>query len=102
MEPSALANRARCGSLRTLIWPLIQHLRGQDIVAVSWREEAGRLIVDRERVWAHVAGDTGLGFLGAGTDGRVLIGLPKDAPPPPQVRVILNWAAELKRLVPAK
>jgi Tol biopolymer transport system component len=73
------------------------YLRGQDIIAVSWREEAGRIKVEHERVWVHLPTDPAKGLFDASADGRVLVGMPKDAPLPPQLRVILNWQNELAR-----
>ena len=72
-------------------------MRDHDIVAVTWREDAGRFKVERERVWAHLENGSPQGIFGAAADGRLLVGLPKDPPPPPQVRVVLNWQEELAR-----
>jgi hypothetical protein len=66
-------------------------------MAVSWHEEAGQFRTDRERVWAHLPFAPPKGLFDAGTDGRVLLGVPKDEPVTPQLRVILNWQHELAR-----
>jgi eukaryotic-like serine/threonine-protein kinase len=69
--------------------------RGQDIVAVTWREDAGRFKVESERVRAHIEGPRLLGVQAAAADGRLLVLLARNPPPPPQVRVVLNWQQEL-------
>ena len=80
----------------------LYYKRANDIVAATWREDANRFKVDRERVWAHLdgttQGNTGTsGLAGAASDGRLLVVLPRDPPLPAQVRVMLNWSEELSR-----
>jgi serine/threonine-protein kinase len=73
------------------------YVRGQDIIAVSWRDEGGRFKTERERVWAHLSATLPLGIFAADPDGRVLVGVRKDATIAPQIRIILNWQEELAR-----
>ncbi len=78
------------------------YMRGQDIMAASWREEAGRFRMDRERVWAHLPSNVPLGILDAAPDGRVLAAVPVDGTRAPQVRIILNWQQEIARKLAGK
>jgi len=73
------------------------YLRGQDIMALSWRAAAGRITFEHERVWAHLSTPPTGDLFDAGADGRVLVGMPKEAPLAPQVHIILNWQQELAR-----
>src|SRR4029078_11325204 len=73
------------------------YLRGQEIIALSWRDDAGRFTVEHERVGARLTTGSPIAIFNAGADGRVLVGMPKDATLAPQVRMILNWQEELAR-----
>jgi serine/threonine-protein kinase len=73
----------------------IYYLRGSDVLAAAWREEAGRFRVERERVWARLPALPPRGIFDIAPDGRLLLALPKSPPPPPQVRVVLKLGQEL-------
>lgn len=71
--------------------------RPPEILAVTVREENGRLRLDRERVWARVDGSNPEDILDVGADGRILIDLFDKTPPPPQLRVVFGAPLELER-----
>ena len=60
----------------------------------------GHIRFEHERVWAHLSTAPTEGLFDAGADGRVLVGMPKNGPLAPQVRIILNWQSELARKLP--
>jgi eukaryotic-like serine/threonine-protein kinase len=88
---------------RTPMWSRTGHdlfyIRGDDIVAVAYHEEDGQLRVDPEREFAHLPTDRPAAIRDAAADGRLLVGLERTPPPPPQVRVVLNWQEELAQKV---
>ncbi len=73
------------------------YARPPDIMAVTYRDPDGRFDVERERVWATVPGNPLRSVFAVGADGRLLIAVPRTAPAPSHLRVILNWDAELRR-----
>ena len=70
------------------------YLRESEILAVSFRNDAGRFRVTGERVWSRVNGNYTDKVLAQGLDGRLLVAFSKDRSPR-QIRVVVNWAPEV-------
>ena len=71
----------------------------QEIIAVTYRDDAGRFRVESERVWARLPVTGVENVFEMGTDGRMLISMPATPPLPAQLRVILGWDQELERVL---
>jgi hypothetical protein len=74
----------------------LYYLRDQEVIAVTGHDD-GHFHVDRERVFAHLAGPGPRGIIAGAGDGRLLVSLPGNPVLPPQVRLILNWPTEIAR-----
>jgi eukaryotic-like serine/threonine-protein kinase len=98
----AVPIRVSTGGARNVAWSRdgkdLLYLRPPEIIAVSYRIEAGTFKATGERVWAQVEGNYADGMFSVGADGRMLVALKKDQPPR-EIRVVTNWQQEiLKKL----
>jgi len=72
------------------------YLRPPEIMAVTIRQERGRISVSHERVWAHVEGDFADNVFDVAPDGRILVSLATE-PVAREIRVVINWSGEVTR-----
>jgi Tol biopolymer transport system component len=68
--------------------------QGDSLVSVSFRQEGERAMIGTETVLFALAASSGL--CGIAPDGRFLVARRTEPEPPPGIRVVLNWFAELK------
>jgi len=73
------------------------YARPPEILAVAYREDDGRFVPLRERVFARVDGIDPDDIFDVGPDGRVLVSIPTTPPAPAQIRVIIGFDRELER-----
>ena len=80
LAETGLIERVSTGGAQSVAWsPTAKELyfaRPPEIIAVTYREENGRLVVGPERVWARVEKSDPENIFAVGKDGRILIDLP--------------------------
>ena len=77
------------------------YLRPPDIMAVTVRNDGGRIHMVNERVWARVDGDVADNIFDVAPDGRVIVGLATE-PVAREIRVVINWSREVARKLSAR
>jgi hypothetical protein len=106
LAETGLIERVSTGGAQSVAWsPTVKELyfaRPPEIIAVTYREENGRLVVGPERVWARVEKSDPENIFAVGKAGRILIDLPVDDIPRPEIRVILGWQRELAQKLGAR
>jgi serine/threonine-protein kinase len=73
---------------------------GDDVVSVSFRQDGEHAVIGSETVLFPLADSSSL--CGIAPDGRFLVARLTDPEPPPGIRVVLNWFAELKGRGPSR
>ena len=73
----------------------LYYARPPDIYAVTYHEEGDRIRVDGQRLFARVEGSDPEQIFDVGPDGRILIDLPPQKVPPPQLRVVFGLDRQL-------
>ena len=97
-RPNAVATRVSSRGGREPLWSAagteIFFHRGDTVVSVSFRPDGDHVVIGSETAVFRLSASEAL--CGLAPDGRFLVGRRADPEPPPGIRVVLNWFAELK------